>query len=103
MLGSFHLLLTQAVFHQGIVFAIDLHRTQGDNFAAAGVDDANVFALEDARENGAQPLAGLGSSHCLHTLIILSSSGKARGNLNPCPGIKSLFPVRSALYWNHTR
>ena len=57
--GALERFLRQAVFDQRVVLAINLHRTQGDNFATAGVDDANVFTLEDARENSAQALAGL--------------------------------------------
>jgi hypothetical protein len=42
------------------------------------MDNANVFALENARKEGAQPLPGLGGSHCLHTLIIMSYAPESK-------------------------
>ena len=44
---------------------------------------ADVFALEDPRENRAQTLTRLSGSHCLHTLIILSAidSSKAKATI----------------------
>ena len=57
--GAFEFLLRKSVFEQSVVLAIHLHRAQGDDFAATGVDDADVFALKDAGKDRAQSLTGL--------------------------------------------
>src|SRR5687767_2367227 len=76
--GAFKLLVAQTVLDERVVFAIDFHRTQGDDFAASRVDNANVFALKDAGKDCAEPLARLSGGHCLHTLIIMSPAREGK-------------------------
>lgn len=76
--GAFEFVPGQAVFDQGVVFAINFHRSQRDDLAAAGVDDPDVLAPEHARKNCAQALARLRGSHCLHARILLSPKRVAK-------------------------
>jgi hypothetical protein len=61
---------SDAVFNQAVIFRIDLHRAERDNFAIN--HHADVLALQSFLQPAPKILPGSRHSQCLHTVILMS-------------------------------